>query len=226
MKTNLIHQYYYLWSVALIIPLWAFIIYKKKKSTVEIIYMGILCGTSALTLDKYCSFYDYWRPPTIFDSINFESFLYGFFLGGISTKIYELIFKKEYIAEKKPNSLFVLAIVFGSVFLYVVFLGLFRFKSVDIYVFILLICVILFLLISRSLYGICIWSGLIMTGLNICWYALMLAIYPAMIQEIWLTNNLGGLFIFSVPVEEHYYIFSIGCFGSIMYKVVTGTVTK
>ena len=226
MKTNFIHQYYYLWSVALSIPLWAFIIYKKKKSRVEIIYMGILCGTCALALDKYCSFYDYWRPPTIFNNFNFESFLYGFIFGGISTKIYELFFNKEYYTPKSPNSLFVLAIVFGSVFFYVVLLGLFRLNSVDIYVYILLMWVILFLLIDVGLYRMCICSGIIMIGLNICWYTVLLAIYPSAIKEIWLTNNLKGLFLFNIPIEEHYYIFSLGCVGSIMYKVVTGTIKK
>lgn len=226
MVTKFIHQYYYLWSVALIIPLWVFIVYKKKKSRVEIIYMGILCGTSALTLDKYCSFNDYWRPPTIFDTINFESFLYGFFLGGISTKIYELLFNKEYIAQKSPNSLFVLTIMFGSVFLYVIFLGLFSLNSVLIYIGILLIWIILFLLINRRLYRLCICSGIIMIGLNMCWYAVMLAIYPSAIQDIWLTDNLSGLLIFNVPIEEHYYIFSFGCVISIMYKILTKTVIK
>jgi hypothetical protein len=226
MKSNFIHQNYYLWSVALVIPLWAFIIYKKKKSRVEIIYMGILCGTCALALDRYCSFYDYWQPPTIFNNFNFESFLYGFFFGGISTKIYELFFSKEYYAQKGPNPLLIVIIVFGSVFSYVVLLGLFHLNSVDIYVFILLTWVILFLLIDSGLYRICIWSGVIMIGINICWYTVVLLIYPSAIREIWMTNNLKGLFILNIPVEEHYFIFSLGCIGSIMYKVVTGSIKK
>lgn len=190
------------------------------------IYMGILCGTCALALDRYCSFYDYWRPPTIFKNFNFESFLYGFIFGGISTKIYELLFNKEYYTPKSPNSLFVATIVFGSVLLYIVFLGLLSLNSVDIYVFILLMWAILFLIIDSGLYRICIWSGVMMIGLNICWYTIVLAIYPSAIREIWMTNNLKGLFIFNVPIEEHYFIFSLGCVGSVMYKVVTGTIKK
>ncbi len=223
MKADYIHQFYYLWSVALIIPLWAFIIYKKKKSRNEIIYMGILFGTGAMGLDKYCSFYDYWRPPTIFHSINFESFLYGFFLGGISTKIYELLFKKEYNSQKNPNSLFVMAIVISSVFLYMALLGLFRLNSVDIYVAIMVMWVMVFLLIKRGLFRVAILSGFFMALLNFCWYAIILTIYPDAIQKIWLNNYLSGLSIINVPIEEHYYVFSLGCFGSIMYKVVAGT---
>jgi len=187
--------------------------------------MGILLGTCALGLDRYCSFYDYWRPPTVSHTINFESFLYGFFLGGISTKIFELCFNKQHDNQKKsPNSLFVIAVLFFSTLLHIMFLGLFHFNSVESYVYILLLWAILFLFINKRLFWVCIGSGLIMTGLNICWYALILTIYPDAIREIWLINNLSGLFIFNVPIEEHFYIFSLGCVGSIMYKVVTGPV--
>ena len=226
MKTDFIHQFYYLWSVALLIPLWAFIIYKKKNSRIEMIYMGIIFGTGAMGLDKYCSFYDYWRPPTIFNSFNFESFLYGFILGGISTKIYELIFNKEYDSHRNPNSLFILIIVLSSVFLHMTLLGLFRLNSVDIYVVIMAIWVIVFLLIKRRLFWVAILSGLIMTVLNVGWYAIILAIYPNAIQEIWLTQYLSGLSLFNVPIEEHYYVFSLGCFGSILYKVAAGSDIK
>lgn len=226
MNTNFIHQYFYLWYAALAIPLWALIIYKKKKSRVEIIYMGILFGTAALALDRYCFFYDYWQPPTIFNGFNLESFLCGFFLGGISAKSYELFFNKEYHTQKSPDPLFVLALFLGGVFYYMVLLGLFHLNSVDILVCIGLTWVMLFLLIDPSLFKMCIWSGVIMVGLSICLYTIVLAIYPSAIQEIWLTNNLKGVFIFNVPIEEYYFFFSFGCVGSIMYKVATGAIKE
>ena len=226
MRADFIHQFYYLWSVALLIPLWAFIIYKKKKSRIEMIYMGIIFGTGALGLDKYCSFYDYWRPPTILSSFNFESFLYGFILGCISTKIFELVFKKDYDPQRNANSFFVLAIVLISVLLHMTLLGLFRLNSVDIYVVIMVIWVIVFSLIKRRLFIVSIMSGLLMTVLNFCWYAVIVAAYPDAIQKIWLTQHLSGLSIFNVPIEEHYYIFALGCFGSILFKVAAGSNIK
>ena len=183
-------------------------------------------GTSAMGLDRYCSFYDYWRPPTLLKAINFESFLYGFFLGGISTKIYELFFNKGYYSTKNPNSVLVLIIVFSSFFLYMAILGIFGFNSVDIYILILLMWTILLILYKRKLFVVSILSGIIMIFVNICWYAIILVIYPDAIHNIWLTKNLSGLTIFNVPIEEHFYIFSLGCFGSIMYKFVTNAQIK
>lgn len=221
MDSSLIHQYYYLWSVLIIVPLWALIVYRKKESRVEIIYMGILLGASAMGLDRYCSFYDYWRPPTISGTVNIESFLYGFFWGGISTKLYEWVSGKEYLPAKDPNSLFIFILVTGSFFLYMLLLGLFRFNSVAIYIFLLLMWTMALLLFKRKFIIVSIGSGICMVVVTICWYAAILMIYPAVFNDIWLTDQLSGILLFNVPIEEHAYIFSLGCFGSIMYKVAT-----
>jgi hypothetical protein len=226
MDSNPIHQYYYLWSVIIIVPLWAWIVYRKKESRVEIIYMGILMGASAMGLDRYCSFYDYWRPPTISDTVNIESFLYGFFWGGISTKLYEWISGKEYLPAREPNSLLIFILVTGSFFLYMLLLGLFRFNSVDIYIFLLLIWTIVLLLYKKKFIAVSIGSGICMAVVTAGWYAVILLIYPGVFRDIWLTNNLSGILIFNVPIEEHVYIFSLGCFGSIMYKVATDARVK
>lgn len=221
MDSNLVHQYFYLWSVALIVPLWALIVYHKKESRVEIIYMGLLVGTSAMGLDRYCSFYDYWRPPTLFKIINFESFLYGFFWGGISTKIYELLFNKEYCPIKESSSFFIFIFVFISFVLYMALFVFFRLNSVDVYILLMLMTTIILILLNRKLLIVSAISGVAMVVVNICCYAIILAIYPDAIQNIWITQNLSGLSIFQVPIEEHLYIFSLGCVGSIMYKAAS-----
>ena len=221
MDSGPIHQYYYLWSVTIIVPLWALIVYHKKESRVEIIYMGILFGASAMGLDRYCSFYDYWRPPTILGAFNIESFLYGFFWGGISTKLYEWVFQKEYLPAKEPNSRLIFFLVTGSFFLYMLLLGLFRYNSVDIYILLLLLWTVALLSVKKKLFFVSIGSGICMVVVTVCWYTVILSIYPAVIRDIWLTDNLSGIVILNVPVEEYGYIFSLGSFGSIMYKAAT-----
>lgn len=221
MGSNLIHQYYYLWSVALIFPLWSVMVYQKRASRVEIIYMGILFGACAMGLDRYCSFHDYWRPPTMFESVNVESFLYGFFWGGISTKMYEWICRNEYQPTKEPNSWLIFILVFGSFFLYMVALGLLRLNSVDIYVLLLVIWSVVLIVSNRTMLIVSLVSGIGMVMVNVVWYALVLFIYPDVFQRIWFLDHLSGWTLFHVPVEEHVYIFALGCFGSIMYKVAT-----
>jgi len=221
MNSNPVHQYFYLWIVAIIVPLWALIFYRKKASRIEIIYMGLLMGTCAMGLDRYCSFHDYWRPPTVFRIFNFESFLYGFFWGGISAKIFELLFGREYRATGEPNPVFVLIFVFASFLLYMVLLGLFNVNSVDNYIILMLLCVIVLLFLKKELFIVSVVSGVCMVVVNMCWYAVILAIYPEAVDNIWRIENISGLSVFGVPIEEHAYIFFMGCFGSILYKAAT-----
>jgi len=221
LKTNLLYQYYYLWSVFLLIPLWVVIFLKKKKSRTEMIYMGLFCGTCALVFDKYCSFFDYWRPPTISNIYTFESFLCGFFVMGLTAKIYEFVTNKEYVTATYPNPFFFLAVVLGNCILYIALLLLYHLNSVVIYVCMLLSSSVIFLLIKPGLYKMCLLSGVINVGLTMCWYVVILTIYPDAIKTIWLSNHLSGIFIFSVPIEEHCFSFAAGCSGSLLYKVAS-----
>lgn len=215
----LIHQYYYLWSISLLLPLWFFLFIKMNRTRTEMIYMGILLGTSALGLDRYCSFYDYWHPPTFLKQVNIESFFYGFFWGGIASKLYELIHRKEIAVRAYADNTLVLVIVFSSFFLYVLLLGFFQMNSVRLYVSIMLLWTALLLIKNRRFAQVSILSGLLVIPINVAWYALILLIFPTAINDIWLTGKLSGVYLLGVPIEEHLYIFSLGAFGSIMFKI-------
>ncbi len=222
MKSGFLYQYYYLWSGALIVPIWAFLFWKKNRSREEMIYVGLLCGVAGLCFDKYSSFLDYWHPPTVSSLINFESFLYSFFMGGITSKVYEFVFRKEYAAQAPPKSLFVVGVVFGNCVMYIVLGVLFRCNSAILYVYMLLITSAFLLLIKPSLYKTCLASGALMVGVTIGWYTAILLIYPSAIDDIWLKSALGGVYIFGIPIEEFWFAFAAGCLGSIMYKAAPG----
>ena len=215
----LMHQYYYLWSVALLIPLWGFFFVKLKRTRTEMIYMGLLLGTSALGLDRFCSFYDYWHPPTLLKQVNVESFFYGFFWGGISSKLYEVIRRKEFAVKREAGNSLVPIIVFSSLLLYMLLLGVLKMNSVLLYVSIMLLWTVLLLIKNRRLFLVALVSGIIVLPINAIWYAVILLLYPTAIQDIWLTGKLSGIYFLGLPIEEHLYIFSLGAFGSIMFKI-------
>jgi len=83
--------------------------------------------------------------------------------------------------------------------------------------------ILLFFIINRTLVALSLLSGIIMVLLNIFWYALILWIYPNAIADIWYLQNLTGFSLWGVPMEEHLYIFLLGCLGSLTYKIITGT---
>ena len=172
-----------------------------------------------MVLDRYCSFYDYWHPPTLFKQVNFESFLYGFLWGGISSKLYEVIRRKEFVVQKEAGNTLVPIIVFSSFLLYMLLLGALGMNSVLLYVSIMLLWTVLLLIKNRRLIPVSMVSGIFVLFINAIWYAVILLLYPTAIQDIWLTGQLSGLYFLGLPLEEHLYIFSLGALGSIVFKI-------
>ena len=146
-------------------------------------------------------------------------FFYGFFWGGISSKLYELIGRRAFAVREEVNNALVLIIVFSSFLLYILLLGLFGLNSVLLYVSIMLSWTVLLLIKNRQFILVSFLSGILVIPINMVWYALIPFIYPTAIQDIWLTGKLSGIYLIGVPIEEHLYIFSLGAFGSIMYKI-------
>lgn len=223
MQSNFLTQYYYLWSVALLVPFWALILYKKRSGWEEIVYIGMLAGAGAMFFDRYVSFRDYWHPQTIFDLYNFESFLYGFFYGGISAKIFEFAAKTDYAPTRTPNPLLLTVVILANAVIFVAMRIVFHLNSVENFVVMLMTTSALLVLIRRDLYKVCAFSGLFMVVFNACWYWIILLIYPDVFKDIWSPAIQKGPQLLKIPVLEHWFILAVGCSGSMVYKVMAGS---
>ena len=220
MKSGFLYQYYYLWSVALLVPFWVLIFFVKKRHWEEILYIGILCGAGAMFFDRYISFRDYWRPPTLSDLYNFESFLYGFFYGGISAKIFEFAAGTDYSPTKIPNPLLLGGVILINAVIFIAMRMVFPLNSVENFVAMLLITSALLVLIRRDLYKVCLFSGLLMVVFNVCWYGVILLIYPDVFKDIWNPVIQKSPSLFNIPILEYWFILAVGCSGSMVYKVM------
>ena len=218
---RIFQQYFYLWGVLIVLPIWVVIIWKKPRSRREVIYMGLIFATASMLLDKYCAIYDYWKPHFIFKDFNFESLLYGFFVGGMSTKIYELVFQKEYVSEKEPRDGLMLIITLASVVLWVLLLLFLTLNTIYLMLIEMLVWTVGFLLYNRKMLALSLMSGVLMLVINIAWYAAILSLYPEVVHDIWFTGNLNGIYLLGVPLEEHLFLFMLGALGSLIFKVLT-----
>ena len=220
--TPYFERYYYLISVGMIAPLWLFIFIRLKKSRTEIIYLGLIMGNTAMLVDYYCSFYDYWHPPLVFRQFNIESYLYGFVVTGIAAKIYELVFRREFSSRTTPKPV-VIAGMAGVYFLaYTAVLLVFPINSVMILDLLMLATFLVFVWLDRRALKIGLVSGVLMVVINVVWYAALLALYPKAILNIWVLANLSGIQILGLPIEEHLFIFLLGAAASVGYKVLAG----
>ena len=69
-------------------------------------------------------------------------------------------------------------------------------------------------------------SGLSVGILMFLFYKIWIALYPNIIQHWWKLENISGILILGVPLEEIIWGFSWGIVGGTIYEFVRGTSFK
>ena len=183
-----------------------------------------LCGPVSELL--YLS--DYWKPQ-LFNgwAIGIEDFLFGFFIGGIASVIYEVLFRKHFrtIKKRRPKS-FVTLLVF-ALFVFVTSIlfisGLNSIYSTSIA---MILIGVLVSVLRKDLFIDSVMSGLLMGLTLFILYFIFLNLYPEAISRWWLIHNISGLFVWKVPVEELLWAFGLGVMVGPLYEFFAGNVIK
>jgi len=168
----------------------------------------------------------YWFPPT-FLSIQrltgfagIEDVLFLIFIAGIATVLYEFIYKKEIIIKKsRKQHIKTFIIAFIAFFVFVLFSPYniiygFIFSS---FVGAVALCIERKDLIMHSLMG-----GLSFLIVYTLAFFAFIILFPDFILNFYNLNNLSGVFIFGIPLEEYLYAFSFGLMWGPMYEYEHG----
>ena len=219
------HYAYLLGNLLILLPVWVFIFRWRKDLRKEILIVSLVAGIIGPISELYY-LKDYWRPE-IFTGwpVGIEDFLFGFFIGGISSVIYEEIFGKKH--SKRTNrdhhwSWFIIPI--SALFILVLNALFFIFNINSIYVslvaFFLITLVIL--CFRRDLWIDSIMSGVLMGLVMFFSYLVFLTIFPEAIHRWWLLNNISGILINGIPAEELLWAFGLGMVCGPIYEFFTG----
>lgn len=215
-------KYFYTWWLAFIIPFTIFFyIIAKPAERKKMIGYGFVFGAFAVIFDYVCTL-DYFTPNYLISWFHFEDFLYGFAFAGILPSVH-LILRGKDVTKNMNNNKF-LGGKKGNI------------KVVALYVAIVLATfyITVILLNMNTIYWLC-FSSLII-GIYDCTkvkgdikdvlitifvallitltaYNLMLEVYLDAFKNHWLLNNLSGVNIFRVPIEEWMFAIclAIGC---------------
>jgi hypothetical protein len=217
-------QHIYLSASLVSAVLWVFVI-NKVSIPRKVILMGIVFGIGSMFLDRFFALSDYWSPVFLFGK-NFpiESFLYGFFFGGVLTGLYESLHKpKRYALEKtKPLLTPVVSIMIIAVFY--VCLGIFHLNSIVPIIlppfFVGIIVIIYYPHLLKHLL-ISMLYAIILTFIG---YQLMLLLDPNLVTKMWMLNNISGIFFVHVPLEEYLFGAALGFGAPFFYEVVKGKI--
>jgi hypothetical protein len=171
---------------------------------------------------------DYWRPEIFTGwSIGIEDFLWGFFIGGIASVIYEEIFGKRYAKRHLKRHKFwmlmffiygIAGMVIGSVIL--------GYNSIYVSFAILIVAAAYIAFFRHDLIKDAFISGALLGCLMFLAYLLFFPMFPGILQKWWMLDNLTGFLIAGVPLEELMWAFGWGMVAAPMYEFINGLTFK
>lgn len=221
---ELLYNTSYFWGVFLLSPLWSYMLFKLKNQRSEMIFSGFIFGIGAILIGRFYANFDYWNPPYLFGQyLPVEDFLYGFVFGGISTSIYQLLFRTELSRRKRQThyeSIFLFAIF--TVMSFTLFVDRFQWNSIIAHIIPPLFVGAYISGFRRDLFKIAIVSGVIITVLTFLWQILILLIIPEAVIRFWFLEKLSGILIVGIPLEELLFAFALGFGASVYYEYLTG----
>lgn len=168
----------------------------------------------------------YWFPPTLFDIGRLTGFsgigdiLFLIFIAGIATALYEFIYKKEIIIRKnrkKHLRTFIIAFIAFFVFVYFSPYNLVYGFVFSNFVGAIVLCIERRDLLMHSLMG-----GVSFLIVYTIAFFVFIILFPDFILNFYNLNNLSGVFIFGIPLEEYLYAFSFGLMWAPMYEYEHG----
>ncbi len=218
------YTYAYLIGDLLLGSFWLFLYFYRKDLRHELLVTSFVFGVCG-PISQIIYLRDYWRPDLLFgNSIGIEDFLFGFFIGGIACVVYKEIFHK-FFSKRKDKSHNWMWFVPASVVVAILILGSLISLGVNsIYASIFLFGIIsLFILFYRTdLTAEALGGGVSMLILIILFYTLFIKMFPDVFNRWWMLQNLTGLFVFKIPIEELWWAFAFGTMVGPFYDFITG----
>ena len=216
-------QYAYLVGVGIFSVIWFILFWFRKDLRREILSLSIIGG---LLFPLALIFLpDYWNPEHIFSNLlGIEDFLFAFTIAGIGAVLYEIIFKKIHTLcecrKKDPRSLLIIAII--AIFIFASLTFVFGVNSIYANYAAFLSIFFYFIYFRRDLFWQAIFSGVLVSILMFIFYQIWTRIYPGIIDKWWQLQNISGILIFGVPLEELMWGFTWGLVGGIAYEFMRG----
>jgi len=214
----------YLWGITLLLPLWLYGFIKYKGSRNEMLRSGLIFGVGSILIGYFYATKDYWNPPYIFNNVlHFEDFLYGFFFGGLASEIFEIILGKKSIKRtKKPHKKFVIVALIITIATFVICVNILKLNSIVAHILPPMIIGLICIVYRRDFIVPAILSGLFLLIITFAWQSLIMLFYPEVISNIWYVQNLSGVLISGIPLEELIFGFSLGFGASCFYELLMG----
>lgn len=216
------HPYAYLFGDLFFVLVWLCLFWLRKDLRKEMLAMSIV-GACVAPL-AFVFLLDYWSPEYIVGGfpIRIEDFLFAFSIGGIGGVLYEVLLRKVHagVPQRSPRPIagaVVAAIAAGAGLIW-----LFRVNSIYANYASFLILFGCMVMARRDLLPHAVLNGLFVALLMFIFYQVWIPFHPGIIQHWWKLQNISGVLIAGVPLEELVWGFTWGLAGGIMYEFIRG----
>lgn len=213
------YDYAYLMGCFLLFIPWMFIYKKVKNIHQEMLAIGLLLGFFAILTSRAFGT-QYWTPQYILGPrLPLEDFLYGFFIGGVSSGSLHL-----FIKSKRHRKLTEHALVQGAAATMASAIAFFELVWVlglnPIYsgLIVLLVLTLMMYFKRADLIVSSFISGLILLVVTFLGFSILLHIYPNLIVKWWHISNLSDIYINKIPIEELAWAFCLGLLVGPLYE--------
>ena len=218
------YEYSYFLVSILSLLIWLILFFWRRNLRKEMLVMSLLIGFLGLFLGLIYTL-DWWHPLTITKTIiGFEDFIFGFSLGGTSAVIYEAVFKKRIKIRKirrkeeirqNYNFLFLFT---SSLILFLFFFYTLRLNSFYSSIIGLLIPILFTLIKRKDLIFDSLTSGFLVLIIALIGTNIIEFITPGWVKSSWYFDNLVGIVIFKLPLEDIIWFFLTGAFIGPLYE--------
>lgn len=220
------YQYTYLFAdLFIILPVLIFFFLFRKDLRKKIIIIGLFGLILGPVMELWYK-QDYWHPLyATRTAIGVEDLFFSFGLISIFSVMYEVIFAKHLSKiHKRKNHWILLLMPLILAFFYLFDLKFPQYYINSIYVSILafLINTAVILTLRKDLLFDSICSSIIAGLFFLIGYSVLLYFFPELFNKLWLFQNISGITIFRIPLEELLWAFSLGLMCGPLYEFYAG----
>ncbi len=223
---------YLLADVTILFPIWLILYLYRKDLRKELFATSLLFGLVA-PVSEIIYLKTYWHPQTFLPLFYLyrqpvpylEDFLFGFFVGGMASVIYEEVYGKK-ISRRRDRThhwtWFIPPLLGLSLLILIFAIKFFSLNAVYANILIFAAATLVMLFFRNDLWMDSLMSGLMLSLLMLFVYALVLGFFPQLINRWWYLQNLSGILLFGIPLEEFLWAFGMGMMAGPLYEFMMG----
>lgn len=183
--------------------------------------------TTPLALTSFLFVPQYWTPPSLFDldahiRVGIEDFLWAGAVGGIASVVGEIVLKERLAARRKEHRKKHYAPFIVMLVVFLILWRLYPGKNIYSTAVAFAVCAIVVAFLRRDLIPTMLVGATLFTILYFLLFVYFLALYPDFIGRYYNLQNISGIRLLGVPIEELMFASTGGAVWSVTYEYFQG----